>query len=233
MSNKIQEIPCHDRPRERLIKYGPESLADSELLSLILRSGGPEINALDLSQNLLTEFRNVHGLLYADLNQLRKIKYLGTAKICSIRAIGELSRRSLSPEELNRPKLDEPKKAYELIRPYIIGKKVECLYLISLDINHRLIKYSLVSLGSLNQSLADVREILRCALLNDAVSIVLIHNHPSGNLEPSTVDINTTRRLADACVKTGLVLLDHVIVTENSFYSLKASGLLSSSIERR
>ncbi len=228
MSHKIQEIPCNDRPRERLIKYGPESLADSELLAVILGSGGPGFSALDLSQGLLGEFGGVKSLLYADLNKLNKVKYLGLAKACSIRAVGELSKRSLLAQELHKPKMDNPEAVYSLMRPYIIGKKVECLYVLCLDLRHRLLKLSLVSLGTLDQSLADSREILRCALLNDSVSIVLVHNHPSGEISPSDADINFTRRLAEACVCAGIVFIDHVIVTEHTFCSLKTLGLLSS-----
>jgi len=187
---------------------------------------------VELSQTLLTEFGSIRGLLYADLSQLRKIKYLGLAKTCSIKAVGELSKRSLSLEELNRLKLDQPERAYNLIRPYIVGKKVECLYLISLDINHKLLKINLITLGTSNQSLVDIREILRCALLNDAISIIMVHNHPSNNTEPSPEDISITKRLAEACFKAGLVLLDHIIAVENSFYSFKASGLLNFPVER-
>lgn len=232
MPYKIREIPCNDRPRERLVKFGSESLSDSELLSIVLRSGGPKLNALELSQTLLTEFGSIRGLLYADLNQLRKIKYLGLAKTCSIKAVGELSKRSLSLEELNRLKLDQPERAYNLIRPYIVGKNVECLYLISLDINNKLLKINLITSGTSNQSLVDIREILRCALLNDAVSIIMVHNHPSNSIEPSPEDINITKRLAEACIRAGFVLLDHIIAVENSFYSFKASGLLNFPIER-
>ncbi|HDQ88594.1 MAG TPA: DNA repair protein RadC, partial [candidate division WWE3 bacterium] len=230
---KIQEIPCSERPRERLIKFGPESLSDSELLSVVLRSGGPQLNALDLSQELLREFGSVHRLLYADLNQLRKVKYLGLAKVCGIKAIGELCKRSLSNEELNRPKLDTPEKIFALIRPYTLGKSVECLYLLSLDINNKLLKTSLLSFGSSNQALVDVREILKCALNNDATSIILVHNHPSNNADPSPEDVNMTKRVAEAALLVGLVFIDHLVVTDKIFFSFKTSGLLSSTLGRR
>ncbi len=233
MSHKLQEISCTDRPRERLLKFGPEYLADFELLSIILGSGGPEMNALDLSQKVLSEFGGIRELLYADLNKLRKVKYLGIAKACSIRSVGELSKRRYSLPEVQKPKMDNPEVAYALMKPYILGRRVECLYILCLDLHHRLIKLSLISLGTLDQSLADTREILREALLNDSVGIILVHNHPSGILKPSDSDISFTKRLNEACLNSGLILLDHLIVTEESYFSFKSSGLLSFKIERR
>lgn len=225
MTQKISEIPCQERPRERLIKFGSESLADAELLSIILNSGGPGVNAVTLSQNLLAEFGSVHDLIYSELTQLRQVKYLGITKSCRIKAVGELCKRAISPGESNQLPMNSAENVYSLIRPYILGKKVECLYVLSLDLNNRLIKLNLLSLGTISQSLADVREILRYSLLNNATSIVLVHNHPSGSLIPSQDDKNLTERLSKACFLSGLVLLDHVIVTENSYFSFKSHGI--------
>lgn len=225
MTQKISEIPCQERPRERLIKFGAESLADAELLSIILNSGGPDVNAVNLSQNLLAEFGNVHDLIYSELTQLKQVKYLGVAKSCRIKAVGELCKRAISLTEPNQLPMNSAENVYSLIRPYILGKKVECLYVLSLDLSNRLIKLNLLSSGTISQSLADIREILRSGLINNAISIVLVHNHPSGSLIPSQDDKNLTERLSKACFLAGLVLLDHVIATENSYFSFKNHGI--------
>jgi len=228
----MNEISVTERPRERLMRLGPESLADSELLSIILGSGGPQMNALSLSQKLLSDFGGLKELLYVDLNKLRKVKHLGDAKACSIKAVGELSRRRFFLHEVQKPKMNTPEIVYSLVRPYIVGKKVECLYLLCLDLHQRLLKLSLISMGTLDQSLADTREILREALLNDSVGIVLVHNHPSGVLRPSDSDICFTKRFNEACLNIGLVFVDHLIVAEESYFSFKSSGLLSLKNER-
>jgi len=233
MQMRLKEFPITELPRERLEKFGVSSLANFELLAILLRSGGPDLNALQLSQYLLSEFDSLNGLLDADIEQLRTYKYLGEAKVTTLKAVGEIAKRILSIEEIKRPKMETPEKVYDLVLPYVLGKSKECLYLLSLDIHNRLIKLSLLSMGTLTQTLADTREILRTALLKGAVSIMIVHNHPSGKVQPSQEDIRLTKELAHASVHVGLNFLDHIIISSTNFYSFKMSGLISFQKERR
>ena len=227
MKQTIQEYPITERPRERMEKFGVASLSNSELLAILLRSGGPDLNALQLSQTLLAEFGGLQNLFYADTEELKRFKYLGLAKVSCLKAVGELVKRSLMSEEITKPRLDTPRSVYDLMLPFIMGKDKETLYLLSLDLNNHLIKLSLLSIGTLTQTLADTREVLKTALLKGAVSIVLVHNHPSDNLEPSFEDKLFTKEIALACPCVGLNFLDHIIVTERNYYSFKLSGLLN------
>lgn len=227
MKKTLREIPSFDRPRERLEKFGVSALSDYELLALLLRSGGRDLNALDLAQNLLAEFGNLSKLLNADFTQLCKFKYMGAAKVSVLQAAGELSKRNLMFDNYGKRKICSPLQAYNLVKPYILGKNKEFLYLISLGLDKSLIKLSLLSIGTVNQSLIETRDVLRTALLKDAASFILVHNHPSGTLDPSPEDIQVTREIARASVYTGINFTDHLIVTEKSYFSFKLAGLLT------
>lgn len=229
MSIKLKEIPTTERPRERLSRHGVSSLSNTELLSLVLRSGGPSTNVLSLSTELLTEFGSLQELFSADTAELKKIKYMGDTKISAIKAIGELAKRSISTENLARHRILTPQDVFNLIRPHILGKKKEHLYVISLGLNAELLKLSLLSVGTLNETLVDTREVLRTALIKGAVSFILAHNHPSDSLEPSMADVYVTREVAGAAVYVGLDFVDHVIVNSSDYYSFRLSGVLSSS----
>ena len=233
MSLTLRDIPFSDRPRERLEKYGTESLSDAELLAIVIRSGGKDSNVLSLSQQLLSTFHGLRGLIYADYSSLRKVRYVGRAKVSCIKAIGEIVRRSISMEVLDRPKISKAQVAYELVRPHILGKDKECLYLLALDFNSHLLRLVLLSTGTQSQSLVDPREVLRSALVNDASSIVLVHNHPSGNPAPSDEDRRITRILSLAAAQVGVIFLDHIIITSDNYFSFKNSGLLNLNNERR
>lgn len=224
-------MSLRERPRERLERLGECSLSDAELLAVILRSGGPDMDILELSQKLMHDFGGMRGLLFADYNQLQSIRYLGRAKVSCIKAVGEIAKRCVSPESQDRLKVINPATVYKLIRPRILGKSKEVLYLLSLDLAQRLIKINTISVGTLSQTLSDVREVLRAGLLNNAVSIIIVHNHPSGNTTPSKEDQTFTRRLALAAPKVGLNLLDHLVVTSDEYLSFKSEGLLSFNTE--
>lgn len=229
MQIKLRDFPLTELPRERLEKFGVSSLSNFELLAILLRSGGPDLNALQLSQYLLSEFGGLSKLLAADIEQLKTYKYLGEAKATTLKAVEEIAKRILSVEEIKKPKIETPQNVHDLLLPYILGKSKECLYLLNLDVHNRLIKLSLLSIGTLTQTLADTREILKTALLKGALSIVIVHNHPSGDVQPSKEDIQLTNELAQASVYVGLNFLDHIIVSPTNFYSFKVSGLISSS----
>lgn len=232
MKGSLDRLPLTELPRERLEKLGAASLADYELLAILLRSGGPDVNALELSQTLLAEFDGLQNLLRADVNQLRRFRYMGDAKVSCLKAVNEIAKRSLNDAEVKKVRLETPKDVFKLIRPLIMGKDKEHLYLLSLDINNNLIKLSLVSIGTLTQTLADSREILKTALLKGASSIILAHNHPSEKTDPSDPDVQLTKEIAIACTHVGINFLDHIILTSTNFYSFKLSGLIGSSIRK-
>ncbi|MBD3366113.1 DNA repair protein RadC [candidate division WWE3 bacterium] len=233
MKKTLHELPITELPRERMLKFGGRALSDTELLALLLRSGGPNLNALQLAQYLLSEFGNLRQLLAADVEQLKKVKYLGEAKVCSLKAVKELAKRCIAIGEIRKPHVETPEEVYDLLLPLTLGEEKEHLYLLSLDLNGNLIKLSLISMGSLTQTLADTREILRTALLKGAVSVILAHNHPNNNPKPSDPDKQLTKEIALACPKVGLNFLDHIIVTNSGYFSFKLAGLLNYKSERR
>lgn len=226
MKKTFHDFPLEQLPRERLRKFGVSSLSDAELLAILLRSGGRELNALELSYLLISEFKSIHNLLNTDIDRLRSFKYLGIAKASTLVAVGEISRRSSFIDSSNEVKIENPKQVFDLMMPTIKGKRKEYLYLLNLTSTNKLISTSLLSIGSPTQTIADSKDILRTALIKDAANVILVHNHPSETLDPSKEDIQLTKEISHGCVHVGLNFLDHVILTSSGYYSFKVSGLL-------
>ncbi len=223
---KLADLEFKDRPRERLILNGAASLTDAELLALVLRSGSEHNSVLDLSYSLLKEFGGIRGLASADLTQLMQIEDVGMAKATSIKAMCEISLRMAMTKSALAVKLSRPGDVFELMRKDLFGKQKEHLYLLSLDLKHRLLSKDLLSVGTLRETIVSRRELFRIALIKGAVSIVLVHNHPSLDPMPSAEDIEITHLVAAAGQTIGITLLDHVIVCDDTFCSVKALGIL-------
>jgi DNA repair protein RadC len=222
---KIKDLQKEEKPREKLIEKEAENLTDIELLAIILRSGERNYSATELARDLLNTFGGIKGLLSADIEGLKNFKGIGTAKATSIKALEEISKRYLEPIKKPETYIKSPKDAYEIIRKDIINKNQEYLYLLSIDSRNKLISKDVISKGTVNETLIHPREIFRKAISKNACGIILIHNHPSNKCNPSDEDIKVTRRIYKAGIDIGIPLIDHLIVTDNDFTSMKAQSL--------
>ncbi len=220
----IHEMPPSERPQERLIRYGSGALSNSELIALILRTGTPSENILSLSNRLLSQF-DLPALARATVPELKSISGIADAKACQITAIFELARRFSSLPEEPRPAFTSPSTCYSLIAPRLSGLKQEHFLCLYLDIKKRLIREETISIGTLDTSVVHPRDVFKGAVSHLASSIILAHNHPSGDPEPSDEDITLTRTLVDAGRLMGISVLDHIIVGDGRFVSLCERGL--------
>ncbi|HRY62180.1 MAG TPA: DNA repair protein RadC [Candidatus Paceibacterota bacterium] len=213
---KIKDLPKIDRPREKLEKYGPEKLLDHELLAILLGSGIKGLSVLELSKKILSTISKV-GIDKVTLKDLLEIKGLGKAKASEIISCFELGRRVLKDKKTSI--LLSPKDVWERM-PDIRASKKEHFVVFYLDSRNQEIRREIISIGTLNESLVHPREVFESAIKNNAASIMLAHNHPSGNTESSQDDIEITKKLVHAGKILDIHIVDHVIVTEKMFSSI-------------
>ncbi|MCR4820696.1 MAG: DNA repair protein RadC [Elusimicrobiales bacterium] len=218
----ISDLPVIERPREKMLRYGPGKLSDSELLSIIIGTGTRELGVLALSESILSHFGR-HGLPYASCADLSVFNSLGPARACRTAAIFELGKRFLSDKKNNI--YLKPQDIWEELRE-IRGSKKEHFVSFYLDTRNQEIHKEIISIGTLNLSLVHPREVFEPAIRNLAASIIVAHNHPSGYIEPSNEDIKTTKRLTEAGKLLGIELLDHIIVSSNGYSSMKEKGFI-------
>ncbi len=219
---KIKDIPKIDRPREKLIKYGPDKLSNSELLAILLGTGVKGVNVVELSNKILKKFSS-EGLATASFDDLKNTFGLGPAKACEITACFELGRRLLKGKKFAL--LLSPQEVWQESRD-IRDLKKEHLVVFYLDTRNQEIKRELISFGTLNANLVHPREVFEPAILHSAAQIIVAHNHPSGNSEPSEEDVEITKRLVEAGKILGIEMVDHVVVSKSGFSSLKELGLM-------
>jgi len=222
----VHDLPLSERPRERLFKLGSEALSAQEVLALILGRGIKGESVMVTSQKLLSRFGNLKGVANASIEELTRTKGIGPAKAAQIKAALELSRR-LEGDAADKPKrvLKSPDDVAAEVRSQLKGRKKEHFLVLSLDTRNRLINRKLVSIGSLDTSIVHPREVFKEAVSSCAASVIFAHNHPSGDPEPSKEDIELTKRLAKAGEIMGIDVLDHIIVCDRSYLSLKAKNL--------
>ena len=219
---KIKDLPKVDRPREKLEKYGPEKLSNSELLAILLRTGGKGMNVVELSKKILKKFSG-DGLANATVKELKNTFGLGIAKACEIMACFELGRRLLQNKQ--SVLIISPKDVWEELKDIRDNKK-EHFVIFFLDARNQEIKREIVSVGSLNANLVHPREVFEPAVRHLAAQIIVTHNHPSENLEHSKEDIEITKNLVTAGKILGIELLDHIIVTKTEFLSFREKGFI-------
>ncbi|MFH1549016.1 MAG: DNA repair protein RadC [Planctomycetota bacterium] len=231
-SERIKNWPAKERPRERLLAEGPERLTDADLLAIILRvgigtfkEGIPGKNVYDSALSILKDFRGLKGLDRAHVQDLLKVPGLGPAKVSQIKAAFELGKR-VCAGKLTAPAFGSSKAIAAHFRPLFTGKRQEIVIAVFLNGQNQPLGEKDITEGTPTQATVYVRRVLEEALHLSAAAVVLVHNHPSGNPEPSTGDDDTTRHLLKACKLVGLVLLDHVIVGETEHYSYSDSGRL-------
>ncbi|HUX06456.1 MAG TPA: DNA repair protein RadC [Acidobacteriota bacterium] len=225
-SYTIKELPAEERPRERLQRFGPETLSNAELVAILLGHGFHKVSAIDLAQHLLNRHEGLVGLASLDFDALCAEKGIGPAKACQLAAAIELGRRLARSDKPERPEVKTPEQAAALLTPRYGDRSKEHVGLLALDAKNRVVKEIVVSVGTLDGSLVHPREVFRPAVLANACAVILFHNHPSGDTEPSAKDIEVTHRLAEAGKVMGLELVDHIIVARNRFVSLRRLGLM-------
>lgn len=225
----IKDLPEGERPRERLLKYGAENLTDAELLAIIIRTGSRSETAVNLSQRLLLGEKGVNGLRFlveASIEELGKIKGIGIAKAAQIKAAIEIGKRLASLSQSERPVIKCPGDVRNLLMEEMRYLDKEYFKIILLNIKNQVIHVEDVSVGSLNSSIVHPREIFKIAIRRSSAALILVHNHPSGDPTPSGEDVEITRRLVESGKLLGIGVLDHVIIGDGRYTSLKEKGLI-------
>lgn len=220
---KIKDIPENERPVERLLMYGVESLSNEELLSILIKTGNKECSAKELALKVLSE---VSGNI-ADINfqKLSKVKGIGDIKSAVILAALEFGRRAnISLSSLNSVKITSASLVFDYYRNVFFNKKQEYFYSIYLDSNKVVIKDKLLFIGTLDYSLVHPREVFKEAISVSASSIICIHNHPSGNVLPSRNDLEITNKLIEIGDMLGIRVIDHIIIGSDKYYSFLENG---------
>jgi DNA repair protein RadC len=221
----IKELPSSERPRERLLHYGANALSNAELLAIILRTGTQHENVIQVAQRLLATYEGLAGLVRANTAELMSEKGLGPAKVTQLKAAMELGRRLLveAPEEL--PQIRSPADAANLVMSEMGFLEQEHLRIMLLDTKNRVLAKPTVYVGSLNASLIRVGELFREAIRASCASLIVLHNHPSGDPTPSPEDVAVTRQIVEAGRLLDIDVLDHLIIGRQRFVSLKERGL--------
>jgi DNA repair protein RadC len=227
---KIREMPEAERPREKLLARGATALIDPELIALLLGTGLPGANAIDVARQLLEKYKSLSGLSRCTVKELREIRGIGKAKAIHLVAAFQLGHR-LANERLTHQKLDSPELVYELMAAEMRALHKESLRVILLDTRYHHIGTEQVSLGSVNESIAHPRDVFRPAVVASAYAVIVVHNHPSGDPSPSQSDHSLTRRLVEAAELLQIKLLDHVIIGapadgRSPYFSFKEAGVL-------
>ncbi len=222
----IREWHKAERPRERLEQLGPQSLSTAELLAILLRVGLPGENAVQLARRLLRHFEGLPGLQRATFDELKAQRGIGTAKAAQIKAALELGRRLQLAQRGERPRITSPDDAAALLLYEMSALPQEHLRVLLLDTRNQVLKVHDVVVGSVNAAQVRIAEIFRQAVLANATAIILAHNHPSGDPTPSADDIAFTRQAQEAGRLLDIQVLDHLIIGDNRFISLKARGVL-------
>lgn len=226
----IRDLKPEQRPDEKCLAFGPEALTDAELLAIILRTGTKEETSIELAERILhPKDRDGSSLLYlldAGVGELTRVKGIGKVKALQIRALAELSKRIAMTKAEEKLDFSEPEKIAGYYMEQLRHEKKEKVVLILLDSVCRKIKDLILTVGTVNSSLISPREIFQEALRADAVNLILLHNHPSGDPTPSRQDIAATKRVRKAAEIMNIPLLDHIILGDRRYFSLKEEGLL-------
>lgn len=222
----MKGLDLHDRPREKLAELGPTSLGDNELLAVIIGSGVRAMSALAIANAVLERAGGLHGLSRASHQTLRRMRGLGTARAARVLAALELGRRALVRRPPARVQLRSPREVAAYLLPIYGGRPIEQFGMVMLDSKHRVLRTTVISVGALDSTVVQPRDVFREAAMTGAAAIVVFHNHPSGDSSPSEDDVTLTDRLVEAGELIGIDVLDHVVLGDGQFCSLRELGRL-------
>lgn len=223
---RMKDVPREERPRERLRRHGAECLANKELLAILLRTGNQRESALTLAEKLLARFGSLANIASASFEELVAVNGIGPAKAADILAAFELAKRLAESRMEFQGVVNSPADAAQLVLRELSLADKEHFMIIMLNTKNRVIAKKTVSIGHLQASLVHPREMFKEAIKRSSAALILVHNHPSGDLTPSREDITTTERLREAGAVLGIDVLDHIIVGDNRYFSFREHGLL-------
>jgi DNA repair protein RadC len=220
----MKELSPNDRPREKLLVHGARALGDNELLALVVGSGNYRRDALALANELLGTRGGLHGLVQARCDDLARVPGIGPARAAQIVAAIELGRRTLVHRPRARLQLLTPQQAAAFLMPAFGGCSVEQFGVVLLDTKHRVLRTSVITIGTLNSAAVEPREVFREAALAGAAAVIVFHNHPSGDPTPSSDDVELTRRLVAGGILMGIDVVDHIVLGDVRYCSFKETG---------
>lgn len=219
----IKSLNPQEKPREKLINLGVKNLTNEELLAIIIRSGGIKSSVLEISREILKKHKNFKNISNLEIEELSQFKNIGLVKATCIKAACEIGLR-FNEDQINE-KITTPKDVYDSMYKELFGKQKEYLYLINLDIKNKIISKDILTIGTVDQSLITSKEVFKQALSRKASSIILVHNHPSNDATPSKEDILATELVAEAGMRIGIPLIDHIIFADSNYTSLKSLNI--------
>lgn len=224
--SKIPDWPKEERPREKLMQHGAAALSEAELLAIMIRTGAGAITAVDLAKTLLKEFRSLNGLASRSFQELRRYKGLGDVKSITLVAAFELGRRAAVAGGVEKFLITSPEDVAKRFQSTHRDLHYEVFKILLLDSANHFLRDVTITKGILNSSLIHPREVFREAIMEPAASVILLHNHPSGNAEPSSEDIQITRQIVEAGKIIGIPVHDHIIIAGDKFTSFAERGLI-------
>jgi len=222
----IKEIPINERPRERFMKFPIESISNVELIAILLKTGSKEESVIELSKKILYRFRDLKNLSKASISELKEIKGIGEVKAIELLSAMELGKRIQEEPYKELKALTSPNEIYHFMKGELENKDQEEFVVLYLNTKGKLIFKKTMFIGSLNSSLIHPREIYKYGVKESAASIIICHNHPSGNPNPSFNDIDITKRIVEAGMIMDIEVIDHVIIGKNRHFSFKENGLI-------
>jgi len=222
----VKKMPMEDRPREKLQLLGPSVLSSAELLAIVLRTGNREETAVALAQRMLNDFGGLRELQASSVGELSSVKGIGLAKAAQIIASLELANRLVVTRSANRTIIQTPEDAAKLLMTEMRWLQKEHFRMLLLNTKHHVLAIPTISIGSLNASIVHPREVFREAIRSSAAAIILAHNHPSGDPTPSAEDTQLTRRLVEIGKLMDITVLDHIIIGDGRYLSMKDKGIL-------
>lgn len=222
----VRDLPLTERPRERLHRLGPEALSEQELLACVLGRGVAGESVLLSAHRLLGRFGSLRGIAAASVEALSTVHGIGPAKAIQLKAAIEVARRIAPAPTQARPRIESLEAAAAIARPLLLEKTKEHVVGLLLDARHHLIRVAPIAVGSLSATVVHPREVFKEAIAASAAAVILAHNHPSGDPEPSADDVELTRRLVEAGRLLGIEVLDHLIVASGGVVSLRALGVV-------
>ncbi len=220
----MKALQPSDRPREKLLRHGVAALGDNELVALVIGSGNRHRGALDVANELLAARGGLHGVMRSTCDDLATIAGIGSAKAAQLVAALEMGRRTIAHAPMAKLRIQSPRHAVAHLMPAFGAGVTEQFGVLLLDTKHRVLRTAVVATGTSNATVVEPRDVFREAIASRAAAVVVFHNHPSGDPTPSAADLELTRRLSAAGILMGIEVVDHIILAESRYCSLKETG---------